>query len=98
LCRVEVLRDKTGSDAQPKEFNRMLRRVIEADQLPDYAMELAETTDRSPAVQFRRRGEAEALALTEKMRAEEERRARFDADRRRTAEVDARMDQLAGRR
>jgi hypothetical protein len=35
----EVLRDKTGSDAQPKEFNRMLRRVIEADQLPDYAMD-----------------------------------------------------------
>jgi len=98
LCRVEVLRDKTGSDAQPKEFNRMLRRVIEADQLPDYAMELAETTDRSPAVQFRRRGEAETLALAEKMRAEEERRARFDADRRRTEEVDARMDKLAGRR
>jgi hypothetical protein len=46
------LRDKTGSDAQPKEFNRMLRRVIEADQLPDYAMELTETTDKSPAVLF----------------------------------------------
>ena len=30
-------RDKTGSDAQPKEFNRMLRRVIEADLLPEYA-------------------------------------------------------------
>ena len=75
----------------------MLKRVIEADQLPDYAMELSETTDRSPAVQFRRRGEAEARALAEKMQAEEERRSRFDADRRRTEEVDARMDQLAGR-
>lgn len=98
LCRVEVLRDKTGSDAQPKEFNRMLRRVIEADHLPDYAMEMAETADRSPAVQFRRRGEAEVLALAESMRAEEERRARFDADRRRADEVDAQMDKLAGRR
>ncbi|MCE3543633.1 replication initiator protein A, partial [Escherichia coli] len=98
VCRVELLRDKTGSDAQPKEFNRMLRRVIESDQLPDYAMELTETADKSPAVLFRRRGEAEALALAERMRAEEERRARFDADRRRTEEVDARMDQLAGRR
>lgn len=67
LCRVEVLRDKTGSDAQPKEFNRMLRRVIEADQLPNYAMELTETTDRSPAVRFRRRGEVEARALAEQM-------------------------------
>ena len=71
--------------------------VIEADQLPDYTMELTETADRSPAVLFKRRGEAEALALAERMRAEEERRARFDADRRRTEEVDARMDQLAGR-
>ena len=97
-CRVEVLRDKTGSDAQPKEFNRMLRRVIEADQLPDYAMELTETTDKSPAVLFRLRGEAEALALAERMRAEEERRARFDAERKRAEEVDAQMDRLAGRR
>jgi hypothetical protein len=32
------------------------------------------------------------------MRVEEERRARLDADRRRTEEVDARMDRLAGRR
>jgi hypothetical protein len=95
---VEVLRDKTGSDAQPKEFNRMLRRVIEADQLPDYGMETAETTDRSPAVLFRLRGEAEALALAEKMRAEDERRARVDADRRHADQVDAHMDRLSGRR
>ena len=76
----------------------MLRRVIEADQLPDYAMELTETTDKSPAVLFRLRGEAEALALAERMRAEEERRARFDAERKRAEEVDAQMDRLAGRR
>lgn len=49
-----------------KEFNRMLR-VIEADQLPDYAMELTETTDRGPAVRFRRRGKAEARTLAEEM-------------------------------
>ena len=76
----------------------MLRRVIEADQLPDYAMALAETADRTPAVRFRRRGEAEALVLAERMRAEEERRTRFDADRQHTDEVDARMDRLANRR
>ncbi|MFT6571811.1 MAG: hypothetical protein ACJAWY_003541 [Sphingomonas echinoides] len=98
MCRVEVLRDKTGSDAQPKEFNRMLRRVIEADQLPDYAMELTQTTDKSPAVLFKQRGEAEALAFAERVRAEEERRVRFDADRRHADEVDARMDRLSGRR
>ncbi|MFS0738841.1 replication initiator protein A [Sphingomonas sp. 1P06PA] len=97
-CRVEVLRDKTGSDSKPKEFNRMLRKVVEADQLPDYAMQMAATADGSPAVLFRLRGEAEALALTARLEAEQERRNRFDADRRRAAEVDDLMDKLAGER
>ena len=76
----------------------MLRRVIEADQLPDYGMELTHTADKSPAVLFRLRGEAQALALAEKMRVEEERRLRVVADQRRADEVDSRMDRLAGRR
>ncbi|MEG3093330.1 replication initiator protein A [Sphingomonas sp. PB1R3] len=97
-CRVEVLRDKTGSDSKPKEFNRMLRKVVEADQLPDYAMQMTATADGSPAVLFRLRGEAEALALTARLEAEQERRNRFDADRRRAAEVDHLMDKLAGER
>ena len=97
-CRVEVLRDKTGSDSKPKEFNRMLRKVVEADQLPDYTMEMATTADGSPAVLFRLRGEAEALALTARLEAEQERRHRFDADRRRATEVDDLMDRLAGGR
>ncbi|GAM02816.1 replication initiator protein A [Sphingomonas parapaucimobilis] len=95
-CRVEVLRDKTGSDSKPKEFNRMLRKVVEADQLPDYAMQMTATADGSPAVLFRLRGEAEALALTARLEAEQERRNRFDADRRRAVEVDNLMDKLAG--
>lgn len=97
-CRVEVLRDKTGSDSKPKEFNRMLRKVVEADQLPDYVMEMATTADGSPAVLFRLRGEAEALVLTARLEAEQERRSRFDADRRRAAEVDDLMDKLSGGR
>lgn len=97
-CRVAVLRDKTGSDSKPKEFNRMLRKVVEADQLPDYAMQMAATADGSPAVLFRLRGEAEALALTARLEAEQERRNRFDTDRRRAAEVDELMDKLAGER
>ncbi|PSJ20463.1 plasmid replication initiator protein, partial [Halomonas sp. ND22Bw] len=84
-CRVEVLRDKTGSDSKPKEFNRMLRKVVEADQLPDYTMEMAATADGSPAVLFRLRGEAEALALAARLEAEQERRNRVEADRRRAA-------------
>ena len=94
-CRVEVLRDKTGSDSKPKEFNRMLRKVVEADQLPGYTMEMAATADGSPAVLFRLRGEAEALALAARLEAEQERRSRVEADRRRAAEVDDLMDKLA---
>ena len=94
-CRVEVLGDKTGSDSKPKEFNRMLRKVVEADQLPDYTMEMAATADGSPAVLFRLRGEAEALALAARLEAEQERRSRVEADRRRAAEVDDLMDKLA---
>ena len=97
-CRVEVLRDKTGSDSKPKEFNRMLRKSVEADQLPDYAMEMVETTDGSPAVLFRLRGEAEALALSARLQAEQDRRTRFEVDRRRAAEVDDLMDKMTGDR
>jgi plasmid replication initiation protein len=97
-CRAEVLRDKTGSDSKPKEFNRMLRKIVEADQLPDYEMEMTETANGSAAVLFRLRGEAEALALSTKIQAEHDRRDRFEADRQRTYEVDDLMDQLATRR
>src|SRR3546814_17631583 len=30
-CRLEVLREKTGRDATPKEFARMVRKLIQAD-------------------------------------------------------------------
>ena len=96
-CRVEVLRDKTGSDSKPKEFNRMLRKIVEANQLPDYAVEMVATNDGSPAIRFRLRGEAEALALSEQLQAEQDRRDRMEADRRRTTEVDDLMDRLSGR-
>ncbi|WP_065847787.1 replication initiator protein A [Sphingobium sp. Ndbn-10] len=94
-CRVEVLREKTGSDSKPKEFNRMLRKIVEANQLPDYTMEWAQTTNNSPAILFRMRGEAEALALSAELETERDRRERVEADRRRTQEVDDLMDRLA---
>lgn len=98
-CRVEVLRDKTGSDSKPKEFNRMLRRAVDANQLPDYSLELVATADGSPAVLFRLRGEAEALALSAQLQAEQDRQSRFEIDRRRVEQVDNLMDKLArGRR
>jgi plasmid replication initiation protein len=50
LCRVEVLHAKTGSDSPPKEFNRMLRKVVERNQLPEYDLSLTTTQDGSPAL------------------------------------------------
>ncbi len=50
LCRIEVLHTKTGSDSPPKEFNRMLRKVVERNQLPEYDLKLTTTQDGSPAL------------------------------------------------
>lgn len=73
----------------------MIRRVVDADQLPDYALELAATADGSPAVRFRLRGEAEALALSARLQDEQDQRDRFEADRHRTTQVDELMDRLS---
>lgn len=50
LCRVELLREKTGSDSPPKEFNRMLRKIVERNSLPDYDLSLTATQDGTPAL------------------------------------------------
>lgn len=94
-CRVELLREKTGSDSQPKEFNRMLRRAVETNQLPDYTLTLTQTADGAAAVLFQLRGEAEAAALHAELEADRERRERLAIDIRRTREVDGLMDRKA---
>jgi len=94
-CRVELLREKTGSDSTVGEFNRMLRKLIEADQLPEYTLSMTKTGEGAPAVLFELRGAAEAAELHAKLEADRERRERAEAERRRTQEVDALMDRLA---
>src|SRR3546814_20039876 len=73
-CRLEVLREKTGSDATPKEFARMVRKIIEADQLPEYTMTITKTTEGAPAALFELRGAAEAAAPHAKLERWEEAR------------------------
>lgn len=94
-CRVELLREKTGSDSKPKEFNRMLRKIIEADQLPDYSLSMTQTVDGGPAVLFQLRGDAEAAELHARLETDQVRQQRLVAEQRRTTEVDTLMDQLA---
>src|SRR3546814_16612777 len=59
-CRLEVLREKNGSDDKPKEFARMVRKILEADQPPEYTITITKTTEGAPAEQFEPRGSAEA--------------------------------------
>src|SRR3546814_17455570 len=73
----------------------MLRKIIEADQLPEYTMTMTKTVEGAPAVLFELRGAAEAAELHARLEAERERHERYEADRRRAGEVDDLMDRLA---
>src|SRR3546814_12895611 len=73
----------------------MLRKIIEADQLPEYTMTMTKTVEGAPAVLFELRGAAEAAELHARLEAERERHERYEADRRRAGEVDELMDRLA---
>jgi plasmid replication initiation protein len=96
-CRVSLLHEKSGSDSAPKEFARMLRKVIEADDLPEYSLSLTTTGDKSPAVYFVRRTAAERAQIRAELAAETAAHARRTREDRRAEEVDGRMD-LVGRR
>lgn len=88
-CRVSVLRDKTGSDSPPKEFNRMLRKVVEANSLPEYDVRFTKTADSSQAVHFIRRSAAERAVTRAEIAGEQ-------ADRRRQEQQDLRAEAVDG--
>ncbi len=98
-CRLEVLREKTGSDSSSKEFTRMLKKIVERNQLPEYALTFTTTGDGAPALHVVGRTAAEEARIQAELRALNAARQRREADDRRVAEVDAQMDRLArGRR
>ncbi len=96
-CRVSLLHEKTGSDSAPKEFNRMLRKIVEADGLPEYALSFTKTADGSPAVHFVRRSAAERAQVRASLEAEAEHERRRAVEDRRAREVDGLMDRMARR-
>jgi len=99
VCRVEVLREKTGSDSSAKEFTRMIKKIVERDQLPEYALSFTKTADGSQALHIILRGAADAARVQAELMALDEARRRREAEDTRTAEVDGRMELLArGRR
>ena len=97
-CRVSLLHDKSGSDASPKEFARMLRKVVEANDLPEYDLSFTTVGDKSPAVYFVRRAAAERAQIRAELVAETESRERTAREDRRAAEVDGRMEFIGRRR
>lgn len=91
-CRVSVLHDKTGSESPLKQFNYLLKKIVAANDLPEYELSYVSTNDNAPAVHFIRRGVVEREAIRAELTrksAESERRRREDA---RMLEVDAMMD------
>ncbi|HEX4181991.1 MAG TPA: replication initiator protein A, partial [Caulobacteraceae bacterium] len=87
-CRVSLLHEKSGSDSAPKEFARMLRKIVEANDLPEYDLAFSTAGDASPAVHFIRRSAAERAQVRAEMDAEAASRARRDREDQRAAEVD----------
>ena len=94
-CRVSILHDKTGSDSAPKEFNRMLRKIIEANSLPEYDVSFTTTADGAQAVYFVRRSAAERAQIRAALAAEASDRAKAADD---TSRGDAITDLFERRR
>ncbi len=100
VCRVELLLEKTGSDSPPKEFNRMLRKIVERDQMPEYHLSMTQTNDGAPALKVIHRGCLEMQATEKDVREEaarDSRRRVRELEDKRAADVDAKMDRMASR-
>ncbi|MGI8841386.1 MAG: replication initiator protein A [Caulobacteraceae bacterium] len=97
-CRVALLHEKSASDSAPKEFNRMLRKIVEANDLPEYELAFVTAGDGSPAVHFLRRSAAERAQLRAEMAAEDAARGRRIREDARALEVDGFIDRFALRR
>jgi len=88
-CRLNVLHEKTGSDSPLKQFTYLLKKIVQADSLPDYQLSFVNAANGAPAVHFVRRDAAERSRMRAELAAlasASERRAREDA---RAEDVDA---------
>ena len=88
-CRLNVLHEKTGSDSPLKQFTYLLKKIVQADSLPDYRLSFVNAANGAPAVHFVRRDAAERSRMRAELAAlaaATEKRSREDA---RADEVDA---------
>ena len=87
-CRLSVLHDKSGSESPLKQFNYMMKKIVEENALPEYDMSFVTTNDNAPAIHFIRRGATERAQLKADVEAESARRAQILREDARAAEVD----------
>jgi plasmid replication initiation protein len=87
-CRVVVLHEKTGSESPLKQFTYLLKRIVTANNLPEYELAFVTAADNSSAVHFIRRDAAEKAQVKAELaalNAQSTRRMKEDA---RALEVD----------
>jgi plasmid replication initiation protein len=89
VCRVSVLHEKSGSESPLKQFAYLLKKIVAADDLPDYALSYTTTRDGALAVHFVRRDAAEKAKLKASLAALSESEARRRREDERAGEVDA---------
>jgi plasmid replication initiation protein len=89
VCRVSVLHEKTGSESPLKQFAYLLKRIVAANDLPDYDLSYTATRDGAAAVHFVRRDAAEKAELKASIRALGESEARLAHQDARSDEVEA---------
>jgi len=89
VCRVSVLHEKTGSESPLKQFAYLLKKIVAADDLPDYALSYTTTRDGASAIHFVRRDAAEKARLKASLAALSESEARRAQEDERAGTVDA---------
>ncbi len=89
VCRLSVLHEKTGSESPLKQFAYLMKKIVAADDLPDYALSPTTTRDGAAAIHFVRRDAAEKAKLKASILALSESDARRAQEDERAGEVDA---------
>lgn len=89
VCRLSVLHEKTGSESPLKQFAYLMKKILAADDLPDYALSPTTTRDGAAAIHFVRRDAVEKAKLKASILALSESDARRAREDERAGEVDA---------
>lgn len=99
-CRVSVLHEKTGSDSPLRQFAYLLKKIVAAQALPDYAMTFVNTADNASAVHFVRKDAAERAAIRAELAAlaAKDARRRHEDDRMTKIDIGGSRSALSGDR